>query len=180
MQSTSAHGAQRTDSAAERPRILLIGYGNTSRRDDGVALHIMERLCRALGLPEAVIDGDGAAEGANPSMIYLHQLAPELAETVAPYDRVVFLDAHVAMEDWGPVEWRPVEPVCRPSMVAHHLKPGVVLALCESLYGHTPLGYTLSVQGHDFDFGEELSSETSLLADRAVAHLRSWLQSELG
>ena len=46
-------------------------------------------------------------------------------------------------------------------MMGHHLKPGVVVALAESLYGHRPEAFLLSVLGNDFDFGEALSPQTS-------------------
>ena len=108
-------------------------------------------------------------------MISLHQLAPELAETLAMHERVIFLDAHVSAFDWEPVHWAKVEPVYEPGMVGHHLKPSVVLALCQTLYGAAPEGYTLSVEGQDFDFGEDLSSQTSVWADVAVERLVGFL-----
>lgn len=162
-----------------QPRILLIGYGNISRRDDGVAYHVLRRLQAALGLSESELETEPTVSGENPAMLYLHQLAPELAETIAAYDQVVFIDAHVATEGWAPVMWQPVEPLYQSHMVAHHLKPGVILALCESLYQRHPQGYMLSVLGHDFDFGDELSPETSRLADQAIARLQRWLVAEL-
>ncbi|MBM3187269.1 MAG: hydrogenase maturation protease [Chloroflexi bacterium] len=161
--------------AAEEPRILLVGYGNVSRRDDGVALHVIRRLRLKLGLgAEPEVDEESDAAG-NPATLWLHQLAPELAETLVAYDRVVFIDAHVGSSGWPPVSWQRIEPEYRPNIVAHHLKPGVVLALCASLYDRQPEGYALSILGHDFDFGEELSPETSRLADEAVARLHEWL-----
>ncbi|MEA3407765.1 MAG: hypothetical protein U9R48_06770 [Chloroflexota bacterium] len=163
--------------------LLLVGYGNISRRDDGVALHVLRRLRIHLGLS---LDGweantplcpDGGARKPL-AMICVHQLAPEMAELVAQYDAVIFIDAHVPAADWEPVAWQEISPGYQPGMVGHHLKPGVVLALSRSLYGHSPKGYTLSVLGYDFDFGEDLSSETSDLADEAVAFLLGLIQAE--
>lgn len=156
--------------------VLLIGYGNVSRRDDGVAVHVLQRLRARLGLdPDELLDAEDILSedvpGTRLSMICLHQLAPELAEVLAEYDLVVFIDAHVGGLDWAPVHWQEVKPVYEAGVIGHHLKPGVVLALCETLYGRTPRGYTLSVLGCDFDFGEELSAPTSALADEAVERL---------
>ncbi len=163
-------------SATRAQAVLLIGYGNASRRDDGVAVHVLQRLRARLGLdPDAllaaedIISDDGL--GSRLSMVCLHQLAPELAEVLAEYDVAVFIDAHVGGLDWAPVHWREVEPVYEAGVIGHHLKPGVVLALCHTLYGRAPRGYTLSVLGYDFDFGEELSPATSALADQAVERL---------
>lgn len=156
--------------------VLLVAYGNASRRDDGVAFHILWRLRARLGLaPDWEEDVEEVVEGRRVRMIALHQLAPELAETLAAYDQVVFLDAHVGAVGWEAVQWAEIKPIYEPGMVGHHLKPTVVLALCHTLYGAAPEGHTLSVEGRDFDFGEELSSQTSSWADVAVECLLGFL-----
>ncbi len=163
--------------------LLLVGYGNISRRDDGVALHILRHLRRRLGLSlndweaNTVLCPNGGARKPL-AMICVHQLAPELAELAAQYDAVIFIDAHVAAADWEPVAWQEISPAYRAGMLGHHLKPSVVLALSRSLYGGSPRGYTLSVLGHDFDFGEELSLDTFTLAQEAVSFLLGLIQSE--
>ncbi len=156
--------------------VLLVGYGNLSRRDDGVAFHIIARLRRRLGLPEQTVEEDTL--DAQPATMLVHQLGPEMAETLARYDAVVFIDAHVAGTDWSPVHWQEITPALRPSMVSHHLKPGVLLSLAGSLYGHAPRGYILSVLGADFDFGEELAPATLALAEEAVERLLAFLRAE--
>ncbi len=158
-------------------RVLLIGYGNLSRRDDGVALHILRRLRSRLGLAPGELDTDGGIEpGTNVAMMCVHQLTPELAETANNYDILVYIDAHVAETNWEPVRWTEIKAAFQYGMIGHHLKPGTILALCQSLYGKKPSGYMLSVLGHDFDFGQELSPETSALADQAVGRLESSLR----
>lgn len=156
---------------------LLIGYGNLSRRDDGVALYVLQRLRQRLGLaPEELATEAHIEPGTNLAMMCVHQLTPELAETACDYDIVIYIDAHVSGTDWEPVRWARIEAVIQSGMVGHHLKPGVILALCESLYGKNPTGYMLSILAHDFDFGEGLSAETSALADRAVDRLEGFLR----
>ncbi len=159
--------------------LLLIAYGNTSRRDDGVAYYVVQRLCARLGLPPERLEAEDGALDERLNVLRLHQLAPELAETLAQYDAVIFIDAHVEGQGWAPVEWRPIEPTYAPSLVSHHLKPAAVLALCETLYGAHPQGYALSILGHDFDFGEDLSPATLALADEAVERLVRFLEAEL-
>ena len=158
--------------------MLIVGYGNASRRDDGVALHIMQRLRRRLGLPLGELDDEDGDASGDPAMIYVHQLGPELAETLSQHDLVVFVDAHVEGANWQPVHWQEIIPAYRSSMVSHHLTPDVLLALCQTLFGHAPKAYMLSVLGHDFDFGDELSAETSALADEAVSRLVDLVLSE--
>jgi hydrogenase maturation protease len=161
------------------PSVLLIGYGNISRRDDGVALHILQRLRTRLGLVPSELDEDADGElDASLAMLAVHQLGPELAETIVGYDAVVFIDAHVEGVAWEPVHWQEIAPAYRPNIVTHHLRPDSVLALCVSLYGHGPRGFVLSVLGTDFDFGEELSADTSAFADQAMALLLTFLQGQ--
>jgi len=163
--------------------LLIVGYGNTSRRDDGVALHVLRRLRAVLGLSlddweaNSSLCPDGGARKPL-AMICMHQLAPEMAELVAQYDAVIFMDAHVAAAGWEPVAWQELCPAYQTGLVGHHLKPSVILALSRSLYGHSPRGYTLSILGHDFDFGETLSPETSDLAGEALFLLLGLIHSE--
>ena len=158
---------------ADEPRtLLLIGYGNTSRRDDGVAADILEGLLARLGMGAEAIGGeDDIDASAGLKVLFLHQLGPELAELAAQYATVVFIDAHVEGSGWEPLSWQPVSPEVEAGMIGHHLKPGVVVALAEKLFGRRPDAYLLSVLGSDFDFGETLSSETSELAGRAIERL---------
>jgi hydrogenase maturation protease len=158
------------------PAVLIIGYGNISRRDDSVALHIILRLRERLGMPEWHGSSEPDEVDENPATIFLHQLAPELAESLSRFDLVVFVDAHVDGMGWEPVHRQEVVATYRANMVTHHLNPDSVLALCRSLYGRCPEGYVVSVLGHDFDFGEELSPATSALADEAVDGLLDLLR----
>jgi len=169
-------GAPKPDLGSTPPRVLIIGYGNLSRRDDGVAYHAIARLRQRLNLPpyeqveDEILDGE-----ADLVMLLLHQLAAELVETLKDFDTVVFVDAHVQAADWEPVHWQEIVPAYQPSLVTHHLRPAALLALCTSLYGRTPQGYVLSILGHDFDFGDELAPDTSARCDQAVNRLMELL-----
>ncbi len=165
-------------------RVLLIGYGNPSRRDDGVAFHVLDRLRQRLGLPDRPLDAEIADaqedEWLQDRLVIkrLHQLTPELAEELAQFDIVVLIDAHVQGVGWDAVHWQEISPAYRSSMVSHHLSPTSLLALCQTLYGHCARGYVLSVVGSDFDFGEELSPGTAGLLDEAVGRLLDLLRIE--
>jgi Ni,Fe-hydrogenase maturation factor len=97
-------------------------------------------------------------------------LVPELAENVAPYDRVVFLDAHVGhVPDL--VYEEELDACYRAATVTHTLHPCSVLALCEELHGHAPQGILLSIRGYDYEFGEGLSDETAALVPQATERI---------
>ena len=142
-------------------RTLIIGYGNPSRRDDGVGLAVVNGLRRRLGQAPLDEGDDGYAELGGPvDTLFLQQLMPELAETLSGYERVWFVDAHLGVYP---------ELVRRTALaahyglasVSHHLGPETLLALAQQLYGHAPAGELISIRGFDFDFGEELSEATA-------------------
>jgi hydrogenase maturation protease len=151
---------------------LLIPYGNASRRDDGVAFHIAQRLLDRLGLDAEDVEETATYDiGDGLTIMGAHQLAPELAQDLAEVDIVVFIDAHVPGTAWDDVHWEQIEGELRPSMVTHLLKPQSVLALCEAIYQRAPQAYVLSVLGTDFDFGMELSHQAEALVEPAVDKL---------
>jgi hydrogenase maturation protease len=128
-------------------RILVIGYGNPSRRDDGVGLAVANGLHECLGRPPLVEREDGYDELGSPlDTLFLQQLMPELAETLAQYDRVWFVDAHVGVIP-DPVRRVPLTPSMDPALVSHHLKPEALLALAAQFYGRAPQGELYSIPG---------------------------------
>jgi len=161
----------------ERRRVLIVAYGNQSRRDDGVAFYIAQALAKRLDPDREVLLGQDW-ETDQVSVRCLHQLAPELVEEMVEHSSVIFIDAHVASAGWKPVSWHKLEAEYRPSMVSHHLNPSTLLALCETLYGQAPKAVLLSIEGSDFDFGESLSERTAELAEQATEYLWIYLQRE--
>jgi hydrogenase maturation protease len=157
-------------------RVLVIGYGNPSRRDDGVGMAVVNGLRRRLGQPP-LIEGEDGYDGLGGAVdtLFLQQLMPELAETLAEYDRVWFVDAHVGVIP-DPVRRVPLHRSYDPASVSHHLKPEALLALAGQLYGHAPEGELFSIRGFDFNFGEGLSPETEAGARQVVVELGSLIE----
>lgn len=152
-------------------KTLIIGFGNVYRRDDGAGYATLNAVRQRLGRPPLGIDDDGFDDlGHEIDTVLLHQLVPELAENVAPYDLVVFVDAHVGhVPD---LIYEEELDVCyRPATVTHTLHPCSVLALCEELHGHAPQGILLSIRGYDYEFGEGLSGETATLIPQAAERI---------
>jgi len=168
------------------PRLLVLGYGNVDRRDDGVALHVVNALRERLGQPPIdPHETDGLeACGGDLDTGHVYQLTPDLAQVAAEYDHVVFVDAHIARApslnnkrgaDISPHEELlrqvPVPAEARSTIISHQLSPGTVLAVARALYGGSPTGTLLSIRGHDFDFGTGLSPETAAGVEPAVARI---------
>jgi hydrogenase maturation protease len=152
-------------------RVLIIGYGNPSRRDDGVGLAVVNGLRARLGKAPLEEGDDGYNElGGAVDTLFLQQLMPELAETLAGYERVWFVDAHLGIYP---------ELVRRTALIAqfglasvsHHLGPETLLALAQQMYGRTPVGELISIRGFDFDFGDEFSPETAAGVRQAIEDL---------
>jgi hydrogenase maturation protease len=137
----------------EMKSILLIGYGNPTRMDDGVGWYVADKIEEKLSDLVEVIQAD--------------QLAVEMAEDIKDRDLVIFVDAHVSDEDdW--IRLEEIKPDSRPGLISHIIKPSNLLAICESLYHKHPKAYLYSVKGVDFDFGESLSMQTQSSADETI------------
>jgi hydrogenase maturation protease len=154
-------------------RTLVIGFGNVYRRDDGAGFALINAVRERLGRPPLGLDDDGYDDrGHQVDTLLLHQLVPELAEEIAPYGLVVFVDAHVGQIP-ELIHEEELEVCYRSTTVTHTLHPCSVLALTQELHGRSPRGVLLSVRGYDFEFGEGLSEGTAALvpqaADRVLA-----------
>ena len=149
-------------------RTLVIGFGNMYRRDDGAGYAVLNAVRERLGRPLLGTEDDGFDDlGHVVDTILLHQLVPELAETVAPYTQVIFVDAHVGHVPELVYE-EELDACYRSATVSHTLHPCSVLALCQELYGRAPHGVLLSIRGYDYEFGEGLSERTAALIPQAV------------
>jgi hydrogenase maturation protease len=156
-------------------RTLIIGYGNADRQDDGVAWHVLAALRRRLGKPEAeAFDDAFEPEGENPDFLFTLQLTPEMAETVADYQRVCFVDAHTGNVP-EEIHLRQLQAKYQRSPFTHHLTPDTLLALCEQLYSQTPDAILVSVRGYQFGFESSLSPETQALVEPALKKILRWL-----
>lgn len=127
---------------------LILAYGNPLRGDDGVGWHAARWI--ETHLP-------GQAE-----VMTLHQLTPELAETLSLYGRAIFIDARDATgEEAPPVAACRLHSLTPASLSApaftHHVAPQDLLAAAQLLYGHAPTAYLLTIDAYDFSYREGLS-----------------------
>ncbi len=157
-------------------KTLIVGYGNADRQDDGVAWHVLSAVARRLGRPVSNVPEDGYfPEGQPIDLWYVLQLAPEMSEDFAKYDRICFVDAHtgnIAEE----ILLQPVDSSPAASAFTHHLTPATCIALTKAIYGKTPEARLLSIRGYKFGFARELSPETEALAAKAVEILWEWVE----
>jgi len=126
--------------------VLVIGYGNPLRSDDGVGWHAAGRLV-----------GDPRLDGAE--VITCQQLTPELAADVARASLVVLIDASVHRGGPGSVAVRRIQPRGDPPPLAwsHHLDAAALAGLASALYEATPPMVVVSVACATLALGERLS-----------------------
>lgn len=154
-------------------KILLFGYGNIDRQDDGVAWHILRGVADHYHVILPMFPDETTIEIMQQlTFSYALQLTPESAEWVSQFNKVIFIDAHTGTVE-EPLHEEELDANFQTSPFTHHLTPQTCLALAESLYGKTPKATLISVRGYEFGFSQELSTQTSELALQAIQKIVS-------
>lgn len=142
--------------------LLLMGYGNPGRGDDGLGPALAEALA-ARGLPGLRVDT-------------AFQLNIEDAHALMGCEAVVFADAAKAGPE--PFAFRRVEAGDAASFSSHSVSPAGLLALARQLFGAEVRGYTLAIRGYEFDeFGAPLSLRARHNLKQALAFIEPRLRS---
>lgn len=128
-------------------RVLILGYGNPLRSDDGVGWQAAVQLFRENQSP-------------NVEVRPCHQLTPELAETISRADAVLFIDC---IRKGTPGDFRCEEIHWQAGSISftHDLSPTALLDLASQLFGSCPRAFLLTVSGECFATGESLSPTVS-------------------
>ena len=156
-------------------KILIIAYGNRDREDDGAGWHILDKLAQQLGLETPQFPGEQVtASDGKLTLLYLFQLLPEMAEEIADYEQLIFIDAHNS-PSLPNVVFEQVSPDQTHSAFTHHMGPGELLSIAQILGKKLPLSWILSVRGFSFRFARTLSEETSEIVDQAFSRLLTQL-----
>jgi hydrogenase maturation protease len=123
--------------------VLVVGYGNTLRGDDGVGRVVAERLA-----------ADPRLRGADVRAV--HQLTPELASDVSAANLLVLVDASTDTPE-GSVLVQALPPVATAGSSSHHVGPSTLVALARELWGAAPPVYLVEVGVETMDVGDRLS-----------------------
>jgi hydrogenase maturation protease len=150
-----------TRTPATRDRLLLIGYGNPLRGDDGVGPRIVRRFARRHG-------------GLVRACVVL-QLVPELCALLAEHDAAIFVDASAAWD--GGCRLLPLEGAAAATWGTHVCSPAALVALTAVLYEANPRAWCLAVAGQDFRLGAPLSAAARAGCREAVTILEAFVRS---
>jgi len=139
--------------------LLVYGYGNPGRRDDGLGVRFAEAI-EALGLPGVTIDSD-------------YQLVVEDAVEVARHDAVLFADADAAGP--GPFFVKRIGPAAPGvGFSSHSVRPEALLTMARDHFQREPEAWLLGIRGYEFDeFGEGLSDAATANLAAAIEALAS-------
>lgn len=149
-------------------RLVIIGYGNSLRGDDGAGWHAAAALAQDPRL-------------AGVDVLSRHQLTVELAADIAHARLAVLVDA-CASGVPGTVSVRQVQssyPLA--AAWSHHLPPDALVDLTKALYGTCPPVFLVTVTGTFFGYGDRLSPAVrralprvaDTIASLQAAHARS-------
>jgi hydrogenase maturation protease len=135
--------------------ILIVGYGNPMRSDDGLGWYAAELLADHPHL-------DGA------TVLKRHQLTPELALDISASALVLLIDA-TRNRPPGTFTIRRVERAGEAATTwSHHLGPANLVALAHELYSGVPDVFLVSCGAELFDMGDRLSPTVEAALPRVV------------
>jgi hydrogenase maturation protease len=124
----------------QKPSILVYGYGNPGRQDDGAGVMLAEKLDKWIVSRKM--------EGVHTDTNY--QLNLEDAATISQYDLVIFADAsHEELDDFR------MDPLVRSDRVEftmHAVSPAFILHLSKEIFNHEPEAYLLHIKGYEWEF----------------------------
>jgi hydrogenase maturation protease len=143
----------------ENNMILIVGYGNQIRGDDGIGQAVITEL-EQLNLM-------------NVRSLSLHQLTPEVAAEMAEVDTVIFVDASL---EGKTVNITSLEPL--PSDLfnwGHSLNPRSLLSLTQFLYQKQPQSWLIAIPGENFELSESLSQKAQQGIQEALRIIKTFI-----
>jgi hydrogenase maturation protease len=144
--------------------ILVVGYGNDLRSDDGAGRVVASQIETA-DLPGVVVRSQS-------------QLTPELALDITRADVAVFVDASVDCEELTVHTVRPGEPGSQ--SMSHHTDPARLLLLAGDLGRVPPDTYVVSIPASNLELGFELSPRTAAATEEAVDAIKEIVSRSFG
>jgi len=141
--------------------ILIIGYGNPGRQDDGLG-PACARMIKTLKLNYVTVD-------------ISYQLVVEHAYDMSSADFVIFIDASRSGE--SPFYFRELVDSDNPTgLGSHTVSPHALKKLAYTVYASSPKCYVLGIRGYQFDqFEEKISVEAKSNLALAVDYISDWL-----
>ena len=145
------------------PGILLIGYGNPGRLDDGLGPALAARI-ESASLKGVTVEAD-------------YQLTVEDAVDVSQHDVVIFADAAVKGKE--PFFFNEIRSKSPMSLSSHSVSAEAILFYAENLFQAKTRAYVLGIRGYEFnDFEERLSERAEQNLEEAFQFIANLIASD--
>jgi hydrogenase maturation protease len=146
--------------------LLIIGYGNPLRSDDGVGWKAAQDLTDLWPALQVRVKAS-------------YQLMPEMAEDAAQARLVIFIDAC-----WDSLPGRIRSCAVTPDLsgttsMTHHLSPQGLLATAKALFGSCPEAIIFSIGGGSFEHGEKLSDSVRAAYPDLMVRIKKLVKARL-
>lgn len=138
-------------SSKPKSNTLIIGIGNSGRRDDGLGWAFVNEIQNRM--PDAF------------DFEWRYQLQVEDSELICDYRRIIFVDASTEEFMHG-FSFSKCELAEHYYFSSHAQNPETVVYLAATLYDAQPDAYMMAISGVEWELKEGLS-------ERAIAHLQS-------
>ncbi|NCA87130.1 MAG: hydrogenase maturation protease [Clostridia bacterium] len=145
-------------------QILIYGYGNPGRQDDGLGNHFVEMAkewAAEQGLDNIMFDSN-------------YQLNIEDAAEIAEKDIVIFVDA--SLEEIDDFVLDEITPDAKVEFSMHAVSASYVVHLCKEIYPKCPAAWLLHIKGYEWEFREGLTEQALNNCNKAFEYLKPILQ----
>jgi hydrogenase maturation protease len=139
---------------------LIIGYGNTLRGDDAVGIDIAQEV---INWQIEKIE-----------VLTCAQLTLDLAEKLAQFARVIFIDASIELSTGATIE--KISKADYVEGFTHHCNINCLISLAQCLYERSPQVWLIKVAALDFSLGAPLSPVTMQAKAQAINILKCFFR----
>jgi hydrogenase maturation protease len=144
-------------------KILIYGYGNPGRQDDGLGILFAEEL-----------EKWAKSENLNISFDSNYQLNAEDAYAVSRHDTVIFADASSKQEE--DYLFRGLKAGDKIAFSTHSMSPESVLSLCGELYNKQPETYLVTIKGCEWEPNAQVTAKAAQNLAKAVEFMKNFLK----
>lgn len=147
----------------KHPKILVYGYGNPGRQDDGLGIRLAEELQKWSNGQHLV----------NIQTDMNYQLNLEDAANIGSYDLIIFADA--TREEIPEFKIDPIIPSEKSEFTMHAVSPAYILYLCKHMFDNEPEAYLLHIRGYQWEFMEDMTDRAKANLNKATDYIKEFI-----
>lgn len=151
----------------DKSRILVYGYGNPGRQDDGLGILLAEEIekwCRLQGITQVDTDSN-------------YQLNLEDADIISGYHTVIFADA--SKEDINDFLFLPLQPSEKVEFSMHAVSPAFILHLSSQIFKSQPETYLVHLKGYEWEFMQGITGHAKENLGKAFDYVKCFIEDQL-